>query len=165
MTAIDTLVSAFESGRLSRRQLVQGLAAMVAASAPAAAEAQTPAIPALSLNHVSLAVTDPEASKQFFQKTFGMPEYVALSAEELRRGAAQPINLSLGTSFLGLYKMPNPGRVDHVCLGVANYEVNAMAAKLEAQGIKATIRKDKPEVYFNDPDGIRFQLENKDYRG
>ncbi len=49
MTAIDTLVTAFESGRLSRRQLVQGLAAMVAASAPAAVEAQTPAIPALSL--------------------------------------------------------------------------------------------------------------------
>lgn len=156
MTAIDTLVSAFESGRLSRRQLVQGLAAMVAASAPAAAEAQTPAIPALSLNHVSLAVTDPEASKQFFQKTFGMP---------VASTQGTGINLSLGTSFLGLYKMPNPGRVDHVCLGVANYEVTAMAAKLEAQGIKATIRKDKPEVYFNDPDGIRFQLENKDYRG
>ena len=156
MTAIDTLVSAFESGRLSRRQLVQVLAAMVAASAPAAAEAQTPAIPALSLNHVSLAVTDPEASKQFFQKTFGMP---------VASTQGTGINLSLGTSFLGLYKMPNPGRVDHVCLGVANYEVNAMAAKLEAQGIKATIRKDKPEVYFNDPDGIRFQLENKDYRG
>lgn len=156
MTAIDTLVSAFESGRLSRRQLVQGLAAMVAASAPAAAEAQTPPIPALSLNHVSLAVTDPEASKQFFQKTFGMP---------VASTQGTGINLSLGTSFLGLYKMPNPGRVDHVCLGVANYEVNAMAAKLEAQGIKATIRKDKPEVYFNDPDGIRFQLENKDYRG
>lgn len=156
MTAIDTLVTAFETGRLSRRQLVQGLAAMVAAAAPAAAEAQTPAIPALSLNHVSLAVTDPEASKQFFQKTFGMP---------VASTQGTGINLSLGTSFLGLYKMPNPGRVDHVCLGVANYEVNAMAAKLEAQGIKATIRKDKPEVYFNDPDGIRFQLENKDYRG
>lgn len=156
MTAIDTLVTAFESGRLSRRQLVQGLAAMVAASAPLAAEAQTPAIPALSLNHVSLAVTDPEASKQVFQKTFGMP---------VASTQGTGINLSLGTSFLGLYKMPNPGRVDHVCLGVANYEVNAMAAKLEAQGIKATIRKDKPEVYFNDPDGIRFQLENKDYRG
>ncbi len=156
MTAIDTLVSAFESGRLSRRQLVQGLAAMVAASAPAAAEAQTPPIPALSLNHVSLAVTDPEASKQFFQKTFGMP---------VASTQGTGINLSLGTSFLGLYKMPNPGRVDHVCLGVANYEVNAMAAKLEAQGIKPTIRKHKREVYFNDPDGIRFQLENKDYRG
>ncbi|MFN7977000.1 MAG: VOC family protein [Vicinamibacterales bacterium] len=156
MTAIDTLVTAFESGRLSRRQLVQGLAAMVAAGAPAAAEAQTPPIPALSLNHLSLAVNDPEASKQFFQKTFGMP---------VASTQGTGINLSLGTSFLGLYKMPNPGRVDHVCLGVANYEVNAMAAKLEAQGIKATIRKDKPEVYFNDPDGIRFQLENKDYRG
>jgi catechol 2,3-dioxygenase-like lactoylglutathione lyase family enzyme len=40
-----------------------------------------------------------------------------------------------------------------------------VTAKLEVQGIKATIRQDKPEVYFNDPDGIRFQLENKNYRG
>lgn len=156
MTPIDTLVTAFESGRLSRRQLVHGLSALVASAAAPAAAAQTPAIPALSLNHVSLAVNDPEASKQFFQKTFGMP---VVSTQ------GTGINLALGTSFLGLYKMPNPGRVDHVCLGVANYEVNAMAAKLEAQGIKATIRKDKPEVYFTDPDGIRFQLEDKDYRG
>ncbi len=145
-----------ERGTLSRRQLVHALAGLVAAGSGAPAAAQTPAIPALSLNHVSLAVNDPEASKQFFQKTFGMP---VVSTQ------GTGINLALGTSFLGLYKMPNPGRVDHVCLGVANYEVNAMAAKLEAQGIKATIRKDKPEVYFNDPDGIRFQLENKDYRG
>lgn len=156
MTPIDTLVTAFERGALSRRQLVQALAGMVAAGGAAPAAAQTPAIPALSLNHVSLAVNDPEASKQFFQKTFGMP---VVSTQ------GTGINLALGTSFLGLYKMPNPGRVDHVCFGVDHYEVNAMAAKLEAQGIKATIRKDKPEVYFTDPDGIRFQLENKDYRG
>lgn len=156
MTSIDTLVAAFEGGRLSRRELVQGLAAIVAATAAPAAAQPAPPIPALSLNHVSLAVVDPEVSKQFFQRTFGMP--VAST-----QGAG--INLALGTSFLGLYKMPNPGRVDHVCLGVDNYDVNGMAAKLEAQGIKATIRKDKPEVYFTDPDGIRFQLESKDYRG
>ena len=157
MTSIDTLVAAFERGRLSRRELVQGLAAMVTAAAATSAEAQsTPAIPALSLNHVSLAVADPEASKQFFQRTFGMP---------VASTQGTGINLALGTSFLGLYKMPNPGRVDHVCFGVDNYDVNAMAAALETQGITATIRKDKPEVYFNDPDGIRFQLENKDYRG
>ena len=155
MIAIDTLVAAFERGRLSRRELVQGLAAMVAAAAPAEAQSGPP-IPALSLNHVSLAVADPEASKQFFQRTFGMP---------VASTQGTGINLALGTSFLGLYKMPNPGRVDHVCLGVDNYEVNAMAARLEAQGIKATIRKDKPEVYFTDPDGIRFQLEDKSYRG
>ena len=157
MTSIDTLVAAFEGGRLSRRALVHGLAAMVTAAAATPAEAQSaPAIPALSLNHVSLAVADPDASKQFFQRTFGMP---------VASTQGTGINLALGTSFLGLYKMPNPGRVDHVCLGVDNYDVNAMAARLEAQGIKATIRTDKPEVYFNDPDGIRFQLENKDYRG
>jgi catechol 2,3-dioxygenase-like lactoylglutathione lyase family enzyme len=157
MTTIDTLVAAFERGRLSRRELVQGLAALVTAAAAAPAGAQpAPAIPAVSLNHVSLAVADPEASKQFFQRTFGMP---------VASTQGTGINLSLGTSFLGLYKMPNPGRVDHVCFGVDHYEVNAMAAKLEAQGITATIRKDKPEVYFTDPDGIRFQLEDKAYRG
>ncbi|MGE0814791.1 MAG: VOC family protein [Vicinamibacterales bacterium] len=156
MTTIDSLVSAFETGRLTRRQLVQGLAALVAAGAAGEAAAQAPPIPAVSLNHVSLAVTDPEASKQFFQKTFGMP---------VASTQGTGINLSLGTSFLGLYKMPNPGRVDHVCFGVDNYDVHAMAATLEAQGITATIRKDKPEVYFTDPDGIRFQLENKNYRG
>ena len=157
MTKIDTLVAAFERGRLSRRELVQGLAALVAAATTTPAEAQSaPPIPALSLNHVLLAVTDPEASKQFFQRTFGMP---------VASLQGTGINLALGTSFLGLYKMPNPGRVDHVCLGVDHYDVNAMAGKLEAQGIKATIRQDKPEVYFNDPDGMRFQLENKDYRG
>ena len=157
MTNIDTLVSAFERGTLSRRDLVRGLAAMVTASVAAPAAAQSaPPIPALSLNHVSLAVADPEASKQFFQRTFGMP---------VASTQGTGINLALGTSFLGLYKMANPGRVDHVCLGVDNYEVNAVAAKLESQGIKASIRKDKPEVYFTDPDGIRFQLENNAYRG
>ncbi len=156
MTPIDTLVTAYERGTLSRRDLVRGLAAMVAAGAVPAAAQSAPPIPALSLNHVSLAVADPEASKQFFQRTFGMP---------VASTQGTGINLALGTSFLGLYKMPNPGRVDHVCLGVDDYEVQAMAAKLEAQGITATIRQDKPEVYFTDPDGIRFQLENKDYRG
>jgi len=156
MIAIDSLVSQFECGRLTRRQLVQGLAALVTSTGATAVAAQAPPIPALSLNHVSLAVADPEASKQFFQKSFGMP---VVSTQ------GTGINLALGTSFLGLYKMPNPGRVDHVCFGVDHYDVNAMAAKLGAQGIKAAIRKDKPEVYFADPDGIRFQLENKDYRG
>jgi catechol 2,3-dioxygenase-like lactoylglutathione lyase family enzyme len=155
MPTIDTLIAQYDDGQLTRRQLVRALA-LLALPHAAAAQAAAPPIPALSLNHVSLAVTDPEASKAFFQKTFGMP---VVSTQ------GTGINLALGTSFLGLYKMPNPGRVDHVCFGVDNYDVNAMAAKLEAQGIKATIRKDKPEVYFTDPDGIRFQLENKDYRG
>jgi catechol 2,3-dioxygenase-like lactoylglutathione lyase family enzyme len=155
MPTIDTLIAQYDKGQLTRRQLVQALA-MLALPGAAAAQPAAPAIPALSLNHVSLAVTDPEASKAFFQKTFGMP---VVSTQ------GTGINLALGTSFLGLYKMPNPGRVDHVCFGVDHYDVNAMAAKLEAQGIKATIRKDKPEVYFTDPDGIRFQLEDKAYRG
>ena len=39
----------------------------------------------------------------------GVQEYVALSAEELRRGAAQPINLSLGTPSQWLNVLGMPG--------------------------------------------------------
>ncbi len=95
MTTIETLVAAFERGRLSRRELVQGLAAMVTAAAAPAAAQTAPAIPALSLNPVSLAVADPEASKQFFQRTFGMP---------VASTQGTGINLALGTSFPGLYR-------------------------------------------------------------
>jgi hypothetical protein len=62
--AIEHLVDEFESRKLSRRQLVASLSAMIA-SAVSGASAQAPAAPAVamlaqgrSLNHASLAVTD-----------------------------------------------------------------------------------------------------------
>ena len=59
MIAIDSLVSAFETGRLTRRQLVQGLAALVGAATATDAAAQAPAIPApVSYTHLTLPTSD-----------------------------------------------------------------------------------------------------------
>ena len=67
--AIENLVEQFESRKLTRRQLVASLTALVASSA----SAQTPTTPNVSLlaqgqslNHASLAVSDVEKAAAFY---------------------------------------------------------------------------------------------------
>ena len=162
MNSIDKLVDAFEAKRLSRRQLIAGLTALMAAGA----EAQTvdKAAQGATLNHVSIAVTDVERSAEFYSKLLGL--------KEVSRPGNGGINLGLGTSFFGLYKLPNPGTVNHCCIGVGDYDADAIAAKLKSMGITATVDRNPlnstngvPQLYFNDPDKTRIQLAANGYQG
>ena len=75
--AIDSLVDQFEARKLSRRELVASLTALVA-SAASGASAQTPGsnITTLaqgrSLNHASLAVTDVQKAADFYGRLFNI---------------------------------------------------------------------------------------------
>src|SRR5437870_43602 len=107
---IDNLVARFEARRLTRRQLVAALAT-IAGTAAAPAAAQTGQVAqGRTLNHASLAVTDVERSAAFYSKLLGL--------KEVSRPGNGGINLGLGTSFLGVYKLAEPGHVNHVCIGV-----------------------------------------------
>ena len=130
--AIESLVEQFESRKLSRRQLVASLTAIVA-SASSGASAQTPAPPTVSmlaqgrsLNHASLAVTDVEKAADFYGKLLG--------AKVVSRPGNGGINLGLGDGFLGLYKLANPGTINHICIGVDNFDADRLAAKCKDNG-------------------------------
>ena len=156
---VEVLVSKYDRGVISRRQLLSGLAALTAASSVAGAvpaKTEEPAFQARSLNHVTLSVSDVERSKQFYSSILGV--------EEISR-QKNGVNLGLGESFLGLYAIKEPPRVNHFCLGLDQFHVQVAAERLQQFGIAPRVRKDKPEVYFEDPDGITVQLESKDYRG
>lgn len=80
-----------------------------------------------------------------------------------------------------------PGRIDHVCFSVSDFDVDGMLAQLTDYGLVA--REDAsntqplmhwismrmpnrggaeggtPELYFTDPDGIRIQLQDPGYCG
>lgn len=80
-----------------------------------------------------------------------------------------------------------PGRIDHVCFSVENFDVDSILAQLTEYGLVA--REDPantqalmhwismrmpnrggaeggtPELYFTDPDGIRIQLQDPGYCG
>jgi catechol-2,3-dioxygenase len=70
---IASLVSRFERGALSRRELIQGLAMLAAASGTAStAQAQDAATKGARIDHVSIQVSDLPRSSAFYQKMFGL---------------------------------------------------------------------------------------------
>ena len=152
--SVESLVEDYDRGNMSRRKFIQSLAALTAASG--ASEATAATFQANSLNHVTLAVSDPEASRKFYEETLGV---------NVVSRQSNGINMGLGDSFLGLYEIPEPGRIHHLCVGVDGYAIEEGAEKLRGAGIEPYVRQDRPELYFNDPDGVLVQLSAKDYRG
>ena len=152
--SIESLVEDYDRGAISRRTFIQALAVVTAGSGMS--EATAAPFKASSLNHVTLAVSDPEASRKFYEETLGV---------KVVSRQSNGINMGLGDSFLGLYSIPEPGRIHHFCVGVDGYVIEEGAEKLRGAGVDPYVRQDRPELYFNDPDGVLVQLSEKEYRG
>ena len=164
---IVELVGKFEAHQLSRRELVVALAGLVASAAGHVAAQEGAArqiAQGRTINHVSLAVTDVEKSAAFYKALLGL--------KEVSRPGNGGINLGLGDGFLGLYKLPNPGTVNHFCIGVDDFDPDKMADRLKQQGIQATVDRNPAnrtsggdQLYFADPDKTRVQLGPNGYQG
>jgi catechol 2,3-dioxygenase-like lactoylglutathione lyase family enzyme len=156
---LDRLLSSYENGHLTRRDLIMTLAALVA-SAPSAAAADAPVGPVKQLNHVSIFVPDVRKSAEFYRTTFGMP---VLTPQD------PGVNLDAGAGFLGIYPSPNTpkGSINHLCLGVENFDADKTLKTLTDRGVAARIRQrgDTKELYLTDPDGISVQLQDTKYIG
>jgi catechol 2,3-dioxygenase-like lactoylglutathione lyase family enzyme len=168
---LDSLLTQYESKKLTRRQLVSALLASAAGASISPAAAQSPSSPpppaavGRSMNHVSLSVSDVQRSADFYSRVLGM--------EIISRPANGGLNMGLGIeSFLGLYELGNPGGMHHLCIGVDNYDADALAEKLQGHGIDANVNRDPAnrssggdQLYFTDPDGILVQLAQHGYLG
>ena len=157
-TNLELLIDQYDSGRLSRRELLGALAMLALPRTHASTEPKVGV--AKQINHATLYVRDVEQSRAFYQRLFGMPVLIA-----------QPpgFNLRIGSGFLGLYPI-DPGespRIDHVCFGLDRFDADSTQRKLAAEGVDATIRVrgETKELYFADPNGIRMQLQDVRYRG
>ena len=167
INAIENLVEKFEQKKMTRRELVASLLVATAASTVPSVSAQTAAPVAIgrSMNHVSLSVNDVSRSADFYNRVLGM--------EIISRPANGGLNMGLGNeSFLGLYNLPNPGSMHHMCIGVDDYNPDALAEKLLDHDIDANVNRDAAnrnsggdQLYFNDPDGILVQLAQHGYLG
>jgi catechol 2,3-dioxygenase-like lactoylglutathione lyase family enzyme len=142
---ISRLLEAYENGKMSRRDLVQGLALM-AASAEAASAA---GFQGNSVNHISLYVSNLERSTNFYQRTFGCKV-------NKRDGNNQ---LVFGKNFLVLRPGNPPGKVDHFAIGVDNFNKEAVTADLKGRGANP-IDQQGGDFGFHvvDPDGFPVQI-------
>src|SRR5262245_51904002 len=66
INTISKLLAAYEKGKMSRRQLVQGLALLAAGSSTA----QAAGFQGNSVNHISLQVSNLQRSTDFYQRVF-----------------------------------------------------------------------------------------------
>jgi len=158
---LEQLLAQYETGRISRRELLGALALLTTAPAASAPAAAAPIGSVVSFNHVSVFVPDVQKAVTFYQDLFGLP---ILTRQD------PGINLNCGSGFLGVYPLPataKESRIDHLCLGMPSFDADAVLKQLTDRGIKANIRMrgETKELYFTDPDGIRVQLQDVKYRG
>ena len=152
MSDVATMVDQFIAGRLTRRQLVWGLGALMAGAASRPAEGleaqqRSSTFQALGLNHLALRVTDLDRSQAFYERHLGMTR--------IPIAAASPRLMACGPHVINLFEAAAP-QMDHVCFTVPDYDAKAAAARLRAQNITPEVEDDR--VHFLDPDGYKLQV-------
>jgi catechol 2,3-dioxygenase-like lactoylglutathione lyase family enzyme len=157
VSGFDRLLDRYDAGQISRRELLGGLVAM-AAVAPTASAAEPVIGKVGQLNHVTMFVKDVQKSVEFYQRLFGL---------EVLTMQDPGVNLRVGGSFLGIYPAQNQPNMNHVCLGLENFNADAVLKKLGDAGVSGRIRQrgDTKELYFTDPDNLSIQLQDTRYIG
>jgi catechol 2,3-dioxygenase-like lactoylglutathione lyase family enzyme len=149
---VATIVDQFVAGRLTRRELVWRLTALVTVAAArdpdlAAAQQRSSTFEALGLNHLALRVTDLDRSQAFYERHLGMTQ--------IPSPARSPRLMACGPHVLNLFEAAAP-QMDHVCFTVPGYDAKAAADRLRAQGLIPEVEADR--VHFRDPDGYKLQV-------
>lgn len=147
---IFNIVSQFDNGTLSRRQLVQGLA-MLAATGEAAKAAQNNIdFKTANIDHVSIQVTDLQRSAEFYKKMFDF----SVVSEDKPLGI---VRLGTDRTLVSLNRQSPAKIVDHFAIGVPRFTKEAATRYLTQRGGHVG---DDPYhgLYVNDPDGIYVQV-------
>jgi len=154
---IDALVTSYERGSLTRRQLLQSLALFLT---PAAAAAQGPPgglSKGRNLHYVNLQVSDLARSEAFYRRLLDLPP-----SRRVQGPDNHGFDLPGGGLFI-LQKSDSPGRLDHFCVGVDAFDADRMRTAVRAAGIGAVEGSANDSFSVRDPDGLRVQISAPDW--
>lgn len=178
LTGLDT--------RMTRRSLLLSLPAAAMARSLLTAQGAPGTLKLRALNHMTISVTDPKRSIEFYQGLFGMPIHgrQGNSTTQLRVGPG-PQYMSIGG--VGAGGRPTIG---HYCVTIEDFNLDRVLKVLADHGVqraeatgggmsggpmKVRVRMrgpesggapgGTPEVYVGDPDGIVVQLQDPRYCG
>ena len=173
---IDWLMTAYENGPVTRRVFLGSLAALMVA--PPTRAQQGPPMPVRAINHMTLSVSDPTRSLEWYQGLFGMPIAARQAETVVLRVGSGPQFVALGGGASS-----NP-RITHLCLTVDDFDADRLVRILGENGVassdssgpmRSRIRmrgeeaggapEGTPELYVGDPDGVVIQLQDSGYCG
>ncbi len=146
---ISDLVTCFENGSLSRRELVQGLT-VLAASGTAAAAQEAVDFKGADIDHVSIKATDMQRSIDFYQKMFGF----TVVSEDRPGGIVRLGNTKI---LVSLNNGKPAGVIDHFAIGIPHFNREAVTRYLMQHGATA-LQGDYAGLHIKDPDGINVQI-------
>lgn len=165
---IETLVALFEQKKIDRRQLI---GALVAAAAVGGADVQgaSSVFDGRVWNHVTLAVSDVERARAFYERLLG----VSVMYDGPAHGSQMYDMRMHGDCFISFTKSDTP-RIDHVCVGVPNFDAAKAAAEVAKafpdvkQRGNAPSRTGQPlawnSIFVTDPDGNTIQIADTKYQ-
>jgi glyoxylase I family protein len=149
-SVISNMLKRFESGALTRRQLIQGLAMLATANTVSAAPAQELGFKTTTIDHISIQVSDMAKSLAFYQNVFGMSVVGEDKPNEIVRLGGTRNRVSLH------HKSPT-GLVDHYAIGVEPFDQEAMTRHLKQHGLTPQQNIDAG-FHVIDPEGIAVQI-------
>lgn len=153
---IAELVDRFERGGLTRRQLIQGLTALVAAGSTAAnPAAQSAGLKATGIDHTSVLVTDMQRSAEFYRRIFGlMPVSEDKANRILRLGTG---GAGVNATIVSLRQQNPPGLIDHFAISVDGFNRDAVTQTLKQHGLTPD-NNIEFGFHIKDPDGAVVQI-------
>ena len=150
-TIISNLLKRFERGALTRRELIQGLAMLTAATGPAsAAGLQESGFKAATIDHVSIQVSDLPRSIDFYRHVFGLSVVSEDKNNEI-------VRLGITKTLVSLHHKSPTGMVDHFAIGVENFNKDAVTRELSGLGLTPH-ENIEYGFYVDDPDGVHVQI-------
>jgi catechol 2,3-dioxygenase-like lactoylglutathione lyase family enzyme len=150
-TVISSLLSRFERGALTRRELIQGLAILAAGKGTVSgAPVQGVSLKAAKIDHMSIQVSDMPRSIAFYQKIFGLSVLSEDKPNEI-------VRLGAGKVLVSLHHKNPTGLVDHFAIGVENFNKESVTRELKQFGVNPEENLDAG-FHVKDPEGISVQI-------
>jgi catechol 2,3-dioxygenase-like lactoylglutathione lyase family enzyme len=148
---ISNLLTSFERGALTRRELIRGLAMLTAASGTAAAAGPEEAgFKGTKIDHVSIQVTDLPRSIAFYQNVFGFSVVSEDKANEI-------VRLGITKALVSLHHKSPTGIVDHFAIGVDHFNKESVTRDLKQRGLNPQENLDAG-FHVKDPEGLSVQI-------
>ena len=172
-----TLLNGFDT-RMTRRSLLLSLPAIAMARTVLTAQGGAATLKIRAFNHMTISVSDPKRSLDFYQGLVGLPI-------QAHQGATTVLRVGDGPQFIALSAASaNPVGISHYCVTIEDFNVDRVLRVLADHGVtradaggpmKVRVRMrgpesggapgGTPEVYVGDPDGIVVQLQDPSYCG
>jgi hypothetical protein len=154
-TLISDLLTGYERGTITRRELLTTLAALTAGLVTQTAVVCTQdlsVVKGLTLDQVQLSIADPGVSRDFYTKLLGGTVTADSSATRAR------ILLPDGSRIVLARQPDGHGVIDHFGVAIPEFDAQTITTAVSRAFPNVKVQSEATSVSVWDPDGIRVQL-------